>query len=334
MILSSADMFRRINMRCILTISFLVLFAGGLFAQPAPQPQPQTGQDVDKLMNEIHQKMKNLEQDLAKASLEPSSIKNVLSQLLELAKQNKLDSIPNSVKDFFLANPEMLAKLKNPNADQETLRSIEDNIRRKLAEDEKNLAALLQENPQILQNLMNDENALKNAMEKYTETENDLKKLFDDTSSEMKSTEDEIKKLIEMAQQMQNQMNKSAEQQKEQLQQEKEREEQQGEHKNDNGSVNDPKDPAKKELPNGGAEQPKQGNRNNVFDPRAWDAFLPKAILDAARTAAAEPAPSKYQLEANRYFQMLAKAARLERERRERQERENPKEETPKPEQK
>ncbi len=303
--------------KLLLIALFLLSILIPLYAQEPPGEQ-MAPEEAQQLMNSIAEKMRQLEQMLAKASLEPEDLGMLMEQLKQASEDKNFDHLPRTLREFLLNNPDLLAKLQNPDAQGDSLRAAEDEIRRLLATEEDGLAQLLRENPEILERLLSQEDAMEDALEKHSRLQNDLKRLFDETSRQMESTEGDIQKLMDLAQQMQQQMNQQAQNQQDQLKQEREQE--QRDRQRDNG-VENPE--GQDQNPEGAPDSENPGLRSGQNDPDGWEAFLPGAERERSLDASREAVPKRWEAETARYYRLLAEQARIERERRERRERES-----------
>lgn len=307
-------------------ILFVFILIGALLAPPllAQDRQPtepeMSPQEAEQLMRSIGDRMRELEQMLAKASLEPDDLAAVIEQLKHAANEKDFERLPRTLREFLLNNPDLLAKLKNPEAEGDELLQTEDEIRRLLATEENAIEKLLKENPDMLERMLEKQEMMQEALQQHNSMENDLDRLFRQTSEGMKSTEQDIEKLMDLAQQMQQQMNQQAQQQRDQLQQEQDHQRQQKERETENGSVEGPdgKDdvnPSSKP----GAPDSVHGDLGKV-DPEAWDMILPRTMRERGTHPGSNPAPRGWSAEAAEYFRKLAQQARRERERQNRNE--------------
>lgn len=286
-----------------LIVASLVFPASALFAQPSAQ-------EAEALMKAINDRMRDLEQELAKAAREPESLNSIVSLLKDLVAKGQVDQLPQSLKDFLFNNPDLLAKLKNPSGTPEEQRKVEDEIRKLLAEKDNGLEELLKQNPEMLKRLLEQQDLVENALRKHAEAENDIQRLFRKTEQGMHTAEDDIKKLIEMAQQMQQQMNQGQQPQEQEGDKPKPGEEnKRPENQNDN--TNRPN-----QAPNEYSPPPAGPHmaRPNEPDPAAWDLALPETELSGAAGTSASPKPEGYETEAERYYSMLAKIQAQERQ--------------------
>lgn len=305
-------------LRILLSLALLLGGSITLTAQEAPDQQ-MSPEEAEQLMNSIAEKMRDLEQMLAKASLAPQDLSMLIEQLKEAAAENDFEHLPRSLREFLLNNPDLLAKLKNPDADGDSLLQTEDEIRRLLATKDDGLEQLLRENPEMLERLLTQEGAMEEALQEHSNLENNLQRLFDQTSQQMESTEGDIEKLMDLAQQMQQQMNQQAEQQK-QDQLNQENQPQPGERQTENEGAENSN--GQEENPNGSPEAGSPRGLGGQEDPNAWDMILPRSERERGTTPGTQPTPRGYEAETARYFRLLAQQARKERERQERRERE------------
>lgn len=301
----------------------LVLALVAILVLPASllRAQEMSAEEAERLMNAINEKMRALEQMLAKASLQPEELSTIIEQLRHAVENNETDKLPRSLREFLLNNPDLLAKLKNPDAQGDDLRKLEDEIRRLLATEDQGLERLLQQNPEMLQRLLQEQGQIEEALRNHAQVENDLQNLFKRTSDEMESTEGDIEKLIELAEKMQQQMNGQGQPQDgQQLQQPQPG--QKPEDGQDQGNQND-------QAGNNpqGAEQNYDANGNPIPSPtgagtkpdkNAWDTVLPRSAKERGTDPNAQAKPKDWAPEAAEYFRMLAEQARIERERAER----------------
>lgn len=303
------------RMSKIIAMPLSIAMSAVLVALPltATASAQQMGPDeAEQLMAQVQESMRQLEQMLAKASLKPDDLQTIIDQLRDAVRDNQTDQLPRSLREFLLNNPDLLAKLKDPTAQGQDLRDIEDDIRRMLATDNDGLEKMLRQNPEMLKRLLEEQNELQRALEQHSEVENNLRRLFEQTEQQMHSTEDDIKKLIELAEQMQQQMNQSPSQQpQDQLQQDQQNQQEQQQNQND--QVNDPNQQQQMPTtpPQGQDGQRRPGER----DPNAWDMPLPATEIGPAAAGARGAQPPGYEREAAEYFRALARAAQEERER-------------------
>jgi len=310
--------------KLLLIALFLLSFLAPIYAQDPPS-QEMSPQEAEQLMNSIGEKMRQLEQMLAKASLEPEDLSTLIEQLKLAAEDKDFDHLPRTLREFLLNNPDLLAKLKNPDAEGDSLLATEDEIRRLLATEDDGLAQLLRQNPEMLERLLSQEDAMGDALRAHNEAENNLRRLFDETSRQMESTEGDIQRLMELAEQMQQQMNQQAQGNQNQPNQPQD-ESQPGERRpdNQNDSVEDPQ--GQDQNPEGSPESgtPRAGSGQN--DPDAWELFLPRSERERGSDTSRNAAPRRWKAETARYFRLLAEQARREREREESRRRERERE--------
>lgn len=174
-----------------------------LGAIAAPIASAQTLDDVDKMMREIRDKMRDLEQSLARASLDPADTESLVDMLARAAESGDTANLPPELQDFLRNNPDVLSRLATPEgATAEEQSKVESEIRELLGQDD-GVQKLLEENPELLNKLLDDQEALTESLKKHVEVEDDIKRLFEQTQNGMEQTEEEIKKLIELAESMQ-----------------------------------------------------------------------------------------------------------------------------------
>ena len=162
---------------------------------------------------------------------------------------------------------------------------------------------------------------MRNALEEHSRSENDLRRLFDETSRQMESTEGDIQQLMDLAQQMQQQMNQQAEQQRDQLNQPQDQPESGERPDNDNDSTANPQ--GHEENPEGTPGSGTPGTTSGERDPNAWDALLPRAERQRGADSSPQASPQRWRAESSEYFRLLAEQARRERASREARERES-----------
>ncbi|MCD4658146.1 MAG: hypothetical protein K8S87_11465, partial [Planctomycetes bacterium] len=276
-----------------LTIFFGVLTTGNVQAQSA--------EEVEAMINEIIDLMRDIEQKFNKIALEPEQLSEILRQLLKAAQDGKPENMPEAIKDYLINNPAELAKLIEPEADAAKIKELKKMIRKSLQTDD-GLNLLIKKYPQILKNLMQQEEILKQALKKYLKDENDLQSIFENTNREMLDSEDKLKELIKLANKMQQKMNSDA---KEKEEQEKEDEEDGDKPKNPNEKPND-NDP--KEYDPSEGEEGK--SKTNPTDRNAWDNPLPPKEYERTREARSNTKPKGYEEYANEYFKLLSQFER------------------------
>lgn len=301
-------------LRIILVLTLLLGSSGIGLAQDAG---PMSPEEAEQLMNSISEKMRQLEQMLAKASLEPEDLGIIMEQLKEAAKNKDFSRLPRSLREFLLNNPDLLAKLKNPDQTDDDLLQTEDEIRRLLATNENGLEELLRENPEMLERLLEQQDSMEEALREHSQAENDLERLFNRTGEQMKSTEGDIEKLMELAEQMQQQMNQQAQDNRDQLNQPQPQPQGEGDRQTENDSVEEPQGEGAEENPQGRPGTDSTGRPLAQRDPEAWDMILPRALRERGADPTAAPRPRGWEAEASRYFRLLAEQARRERQREE-----------------
>lgn len=301
----------------------LALLFGSSAIAIAQDKGPMSPEEAEQLMNSIADKMRQLEQMLAKASLEPDDLSAIMEQLRHAAEEKNFTHLPRSLREFLLNNPDLLAKLKNPQQTGDDLLQTEDEIRRLLATKKDGLEELLRENPEMLERLLEQQDTMEEALRQHNQVENDLERLFDQTAEQMKSTEGDIEKLMDLAEQMQQQMNQQAQNNRDQLNQpQPQPQEQEGDRQTENDSVEDPQGQGAEENPQGRPGTDATGRPLGQNDPEAWDMILPRTERERNQDPSATPKPRGWEAEASRYFRLLAEQARKEREREERRRRE------------
>ena len=278
--------------------------------------QEMSAEEAERLMNAINEKMRELEQMLAKASLEPEQLSTIIEQLRHAVDNNETDQLPRSLREFLLNNPDLLAKLKNPDAQGDDLLKVEDEIRRLLATEDQGLERLLQQNPEMLQRLLQEQDQIEDALRNHAQLENDLQNLFKRTTDEMESTEGDIEKLIELAQKMQQQMNGQGQDPGNKLDQPKPGEGEKPGEQDQNKQNNEGQEGqnAQENYEANGSQGNPTGAGGNQ-DPAAWDTILPRTRKEQGTDPNAQPKPKGWAAEAAKYFELLAKQARIERER-------------------
>jgi len=281
------------------------------FAQDEPKKQ-MSPEETKQLMDAISQKMRDLEQMLAKASLQPEDLAMIIDQLKTAVQEKDYDRLPGSLREFLLNNPQLLSQLKNPEQSGEELQQTEDEIRRLLATDDHGVEKLLKDNPEMLERLLQQQDKMEEALKEHSSMENNLERLFNRTSDQMESTEGDIQKLIEAAEQMQQQMNQSAQQQQNQLNQPSPSPKPDGQNNNDNDSVTDPK--GQEQNPESGPDSGKTPTGPSATtDQNAWDTILPRVGKERGTDPTRQPTPKGWASEAASYFKLLAEQARIER---------------------
>lgn len=287
-------------------MKFLIFFLIFIIFIPITSAQEAENNPQEK-MDQINQRMKEIEQLLARASLKENDLNLLLEQLKNYQSG---DPVPHLLNEFLLDNPEILAKLKNPNGNQEELLKTEDEIRRLFALEAEGPRIFLQENPNILKELL--QNSLfEEILRKHIKKENDLKKLFNQVENHMAETEKDIAELIKQAEEMQQQMNQKSPNNQKQLQQDE------LDLKNFpklNEQI-DPKSKNPKESTGEGIEE-KKGISLKDIPQDAWDTILPRTDYSAASSPFAQQKPEGWEAEAEAYFLELAKQAFRERIRR------------------
>ena len=265
--------------------------------------QAQEDPDPQELMKEIQERMREIEQRLARASLEPEDLATIIHQLRDAVENQNFDELPESLSEFLESNPDLLARLQNPNASEEELREAEDDVRRLLELDPEGLENLLSDNPEILERLLDSQEEVEEALRQHQQAQNDLERLFRDTEDRMRMTEDEIERLIELAHEMQEQMCCSGSQSsREQLEQEREEQElgEEPEHADGDEQEYDPQ-----------GDRPEDETADSDSpDPDAWDIpGLPQRDVENYRDAQSGQNPRGYEAESNAYMRELARAA-------------------------
>ena len=280
-----------------LTIFFGILATGSVQAQSA--------EEVEAMINEIIDLMRDIEQKFNKIALEPEQLSEILRQLLKAVQDDKPENIPDAIKEYLFNNPTELAKLIDPEADPEKIKELKKMIRKALQTDD-GLSLLIKKYPQILKNLMQQEDILKQALKKYLKDENDLQSIFENTDKEMRDSEDKLKELIKLANKMQQKMNSDAKKKEEQ---EKEDEENGDKPKNPNDKPNE-NEPKEYDPPEG--EEGK--SKNNPTDRNAWDNPLPPKEYERTREARSSSKPKGFEEYADLYFKLLSQFERKHEE--------------------
>lgn len=256
-------------------------------------------QDTQELMRQISEKMRQVEQALARASLEPENIIDALRQLQDMQRDGQLDTLPPSLLDFINQNREWLSQRSSNSELELTEREIE-----RLLENDPSGMELLNRFPNMLHEMMEDEDTLKELIENFQREENDLDELFNRTENTMRQTESDIERLLEMAQAMQSQMNQSSRQNLDQL----ENMRRQSEQRNQQSETQEGDDRG-----NGGASSSEPNNAGDSTDPDldGWDIpGLPRREVESFRNSQRGSRPNGYEAESDAYFRMLAQAWR------------------------
>ena len=249
--------------------------------------------------------MRDVEQNLNKIALQPEQLSEILHQLLKAVQDDKPDNIPEAIKEYLINNPSELAKLIEPEANPAKIKELKKMIRKALQTDD-GLSLLIKKHPQILKNLMQQEDMLKQALKKYLKDENDLQSIFKNTDREMRESEDKLKELIKLASKMQQKMNSDAKKKEEK---EKEEEGEGDKPKNPNNKPNE-NDPDEYNPPEG-----EEGNsKTNPTDRNAWDNPLPPKEYEKTREARGSSKPKGYEEYANEYFKLLSQFERKHEE--------------------
>ena len=178
----------------IVTALTLTIFLGVLTTSSV---QAQSAEEVEGMINEIIDLMRDVEQNLNKIALEPEQLSEILHQLLKAVQDDKPDNIPEAIKEYLINNPTELAKLIEPDANPAKIKELKKMIRKALQTDD-GLSLLIKKHPQILKNLMQQEDILKKALKKFLKDENDLQSIFENTDREMRESEDKLKELIKL----------------------------------------------------------------------------------------------------------------------------------------
>jgi len=264
-------------------------------------------EQIDQLMREIRDGMRETEQLLARASRPATSIDNLIEDLLSVAEG---ESVPSILREFLMNNPDLLAELLEPEANEERLLELEDDIRRLFYTEDNGVEQFLTEHPEVLEQLVTDEELLNKILQSFLSTENDLEDLFQDTEQSMTQTESDLERLIELVEEAGDSMQQQSQQQgqgqdQEDLQQE-----------NSTEGTEEGSDSQTDEYNPSSSESGSSGSQGEE-DPDAWIADLPEEMQEAARDATQSRHPEGYERELAEFYKALARMARQVRERQE-----------------
>src|SRR5690606_9614378 len=137
--------------KLILTLAVAGLFSApvSLFAQEGPEgekpakSEQEMLEELHKLMKKASEEMGELENELAKASLDSPKadvIAERIKKLSEAMKQGKLDDLPEGLRKQIQENPEEAAKATGKSAEEI----------KQIAESSEELTELLRKNPELL----------------------------------------------------------------------------------------------------------------------------------------------------------------------------------------
>ncbi len=281
----------------LIVIVFLTIMSLAQFASA----QVDSAQ-VDNTMREIYERMEQIEQDLARASQEPSAVDQIIESLGNLA-EGDLTALTPEIREMLLNNPELLARLSDPEAGEEEMSLIEDDIRRLLYSEEDGLDQLLENNPEIMERLIEEPETLENLIREFVGAEDDLAGLFSDVEQQMAQTESDIVRLIELVGEAEQSMAAA------QAQSQNE-----GDSAPSMGQV-PPRAPQGTDAqseeydPDAAPEPESSGARTNEDDPNAWTADLPGRAQQAARDASVGERPDGWEGEMSEFYRLLSQAA-------------------------
>lgn len=286
-----------------------LLAAAVLAAAPVATAQAQMGADeIDQLMKQIRDQMRELEQDLAKASLDPADTEQLMEMLKRAVDSGDTTSLPPELQDFLRNNPDVLGKLAAPEgATAEEQRAVEESIREMLKSDD-GVQKLLEENPELLQKLLDDQDALTEALKNHVRVEDDIKRLFEQANQTMRSTEQQLKDLIELAEQMQQQQQGQGQPQDgNPMEQPGEQPGgEQGERPQHQEGNQDNQNPAPDEYQ---APPSQTGGAQGTRDPRAWNDVTPTRDQGDRTASANQPNPNGYDEDWEALSRALGEAA-------------------------
>jgi hypothetical protein len=285
--------------RFTLPLLFILIFSSIAQAQITPE-------QVDELMRNIRDSMRETEQLLARASTPPISAEDLFNDLLDFAEGEEITPL---LREFLESNPRLLAELSNPDANEEQLEETEDEIRRLLYAEDRGLEQFFEANPEVIERFFDDEENLEALLEEFLHAELDLEGLFHETEGSMAQTEEELIRLIELVEEASN-MQPSPSQSQGQNDENLQQQDNQG--TDPQTGSDQPTD--EQQAQNSG--QVGSGNQG-IEDPNAWIADLPEQMQQAARDATQGDRPQGYEAELEEFYRLLAQQARLQRERRE-----------------
>ncbi|MCB9931966.1 MAG: hypothetical protein H6841_00930 [Planctomycetes bacterium] len=187
--------------KLILSLAVAGLFSApvSLFAQEGPEGEQPAAKSPQEMLEELHKLMKKaseemgeLENELAKASLDSPKadvIAERIKKLTEAMKQGKLDELPEGLRKQIQDNPEEAAKATGKS--KEEIKQI--------AESSEELTELLRQNPELLKKLAESESTMESVLEKQQSAEQKLAETLKKQQEAAEAARTKVDESLEMA---------------------------------------------------------------------------------------------------------------------------------------
>lgn len=175
--------------KLILAIAVSGLLGAPLMAQEveesAKTPQEMM-EELHKLMKKASDEMGELEEELAKASLDSPKADVVATRIEEIRKkmaEGKLDELPEGLRKYIEENPEAVAK---------ELGKSEEEVK-DISKSSEELAELLKKNPELLKKLAENQETMESIVRRQHEAE----KKLEETLKKQQDSADQAKKKVD-----------------------------------------------------------------------------------------------------------------------------------------
>lgn len=186
--------------KLILTLAVAGLFSApvSLFAQEGPEgekpakSEQEMLEELHKLMKKASEEMGELENELAKASLDSPKadvIAERIKKLSEAMKQGKLDDLPEGLRKQIQENPEEAAKATGKSAEEI----------KQIAESSEELTELLRKNPELLKKLAESESTMESVLEKQQAAERKIEETLKKQQEAAEAARSKVDESLEMA---------------------------------------------------------------------------------------------------------------------------------------
>lgn len=168
-----------------------------LFAQDEPgaeQPKSQQEmlEELHKLMKKASDEMGELEQELAKASLDSPKADVIAARIQELKKkmeEGKLEDMPEGLRKWVEENPEEVAKATGKSNEEV----------KKIAESSDDLAELLKKNPELLKKLAENGETIDSIIERQHSAEKKIEETLKKQGEASELARQKVDESLEMA---------------------------------------------------------------------------------------------------------------------------------------